>query len=283
MSGSVKEKTILAILCAGVLLCGCRDTAADGGDLAGQQGEVTDFVITAQDNHTDSSGAQKIDLGVCGEQLTITEGGDYLLCGSMEGQVFINAYEDELVHLYLSDAQITSPHGPAICAVSAAKLIVTLVSDTTNTLSDTPDYTEYEETKSCLYSAADLTINGDGTLWVYGYYEDAIRSKDEIRIVGGVLDIQAKGDGIRGNDGIVIKSGAVKIQSEGWGLRTTNSGTGTRGNVELSGGSINIIAGKNAISAASDLSVHDCALNAYGVEETFRAEGTQSIDEGCMQ
>jgi hypothetical protein len=150
-------------------------------------------------------------------------------------------------------------------------------------LSDTPDYAEYEETKSCLYSAADLTINGDGTLWVYGYYEDAIRSKDEIRIVGGVLDIQAKGDGIRGNDGIVIKGGEVKIQSEGCGLRTTNPGTGTRGNVELSGGGINIIAGRNAISAASDLSVHDCALSAYGVEETFRAEGAQSIDEGCMQ
>jgi hypothetical protein len=266
-----------------MLLCACSDTGAEDLDSGENRTQNAAFVFTRQDIATDAGEAQEINLSDCGELFTITEGGDYLLYGSMEGNVLIDTYEDELVHLYLSNAEIASQHGPAISAVSASKLIVTLVSDTENILSDSPDYADYQETKSCLYSAADLTINGDGTMFVYGYYEDGIRSKDRIKIVGGLLDVQAKGDGIRGNDGIVINGGEVKVQSEGCGLRTTNRGTDSRGVVELSGGNVNITAGRNGIAAASDLYISDCVCSAYSIEETFQSEGTKYIDEECVQ
>lgn len=283
MSARVREKSMIAILCAGMLLCACAGSSSDSGETAADQEEYAGFVITRQDQQTDAAEAEEIDLGTCGERLMITEGGEYLLHGSMEGQVIIDTYEDELVHLYLSGVEIDSLQGPAISAVSASKLIVTLVSDTENILSDTPDYEGYEDTESCLYSAADLTINGDGALSVYSYHEDGIRSKDRVKIIDGKIAVQAKGDGIRGNDGIVMKAGTVQIQSEANGLRTVNHSVNPRGCVEISGGSIQITSGRNGISAASDLHIRGGRCSVYSVEEAFWAEGTKYIDEGCVE
>lgn len=283
MSGRVRRKSVIAILCTGIMLCACAKSAPDDAAAVKDVTQSEIFIITRQDQNTDVGEAQRIDLSVCGERLTITEGGEYFLYGGMDGQVIIDTYEDELVHLYLSDVDISSPQGPAISAVSTSKLIVTLVSDTKNVLSDTPDYKGYEDTKSCLYSAADLTINGDGALAVYGYYEDGIRSKDRVKIIDGQIDVQSKGDGVRGNDGIVIKKGDVQIQSESNGLRTVNYGVNPRGVVEISGGTVKITSGRNGISAASDLYIGNCSCSVYSVEEMFQAEGTKYIDEGCVE
>lgn len=283
MSSKVRGKGIVAVLCAGIMLCGCSADAANDTVSAEDTAIYEIFTVTRQDRQTDIADAKEIDLSTCGETLAITEGGEYLLHGSMEGQILIDVDEDELVHLYLSGIDIASLKGPAVSAVSASKLIVTVVSGTENILSDSPDYTGYEDMKSCLYSAADLTINGNGVLSVYGYHEDGIRSKDRVKIIDGQIEVQAKGDGIRGNDGIAIKQGNVQIQSEGSGLRTVNHGVNPRGVVEISGGNINIIAGRNGISAASDLYIHDCSCTVYSVEETLQAEGTKYIDEGCIE
>lgn len=283
MSGRMRGKSVIALLCAGMMLCACSEETPDNGVITESRAENAGFVITRQDQETDAGQAQEIDLSTCEERLTITEGGEYLLYGSMEGQVIIDTYEDELVHLYLSGVDIASPKGPAICAVSASKLIVTLVSDTENVLSDTPDYMGYEDTEGCLYSAADLTINGNGALSVYSYHEDGIRSKDRVKIINGKIAVQAKGDGIRGNDGIVMQEGRVQIESESNGLRTVNHSVNPRGCVEISGGIISITAGRNGISAASDLYIRDCTCSVYSVEEAFGAEGTKYIDEGCVE
>lgn len=271
------------MVCASLLLCACGEAVPDEGAAVESGAESELFPATRQDQKTDAGDAQEIDLDACEEGLTITEGGEYLLYGSMEGQVMIDAEEDELVHLYLSGAEIASPAGPAISAVSVSKLIVTLVSGTENVLSDTPDYTGYEETEGCLYSGADLTINGEGALFVYSYHEDGIRSKDRLKILGGQIDVQAKGDGVRGNDGIAICQGNVRIQCEDNGLRTVNYGVSPRGVVEISGGTVQVTAGRNGISAASDLYIRDCSVSVYSVEEMFQAEGTKYIDEGCVE
>ena len=283
MGSRVRRRGMVAVLCAGIILCGCScGTVKD--DVSTEDAATYVIVtVTRKDQQTDAADAREIALNTCGETLTITEGGEYFLHGSMEGQILIEADEDELVHLYLAGVDIASLKGPAVSAASASKLIVTLVSDTENILSDAPDYTGYEDMKGCLYSAADLTINGEGALAVYGYHEDGIRSKDRVKIVDGHIEVQAKGDGIRGNDGIAVKQGNVQIQSEGNGLRTVNHSVSPRGVVEISGGTINITAGRNGISAASDLYIHNCSCAVYSVEETLQAEGTKYIDEGCVE
>lgn len=273
----------VAIMGMAVLLCACsvEEASLEGASQVGEGRDI--FVVTRQDQKTEAGDAEEIHLDECGGMLRITEGGDYLLHGRMEGQIVIEAYEDELVHLYLAGVEVTSAAGPAVSVSGASKLIMTLVSDTDNVLSDSANYEGYEETQGCLYSVADLTVNGDGTLYVYGYHEDGIRSKDRVRILDSVVGVQAKGDGIRGNDGVVIKDASVNIESEGNGIRTANRDEGIKGIVEICGGSLGVTAGRNGIYAANDVYIKDCVYNIHSVEEQVRTEGTGYTGNGSSQ
>lgn len=274
---------------AGVLLSLCAVfslTACAVEDAGEKQEEISRefFQVTGQDERTEPENPLEINLNTYGkETIYITEGGDVWLFGSLEeGRIVIDADEDELVHLYLAGVTVSSGRGPAIVAEEASKIIVTLVSETENVLSDSPDYTDYGERQACLYSAPDLTINGEGSLRVFGYHEDGIRSRDRVKLLGGSIEVQAKGDGIRGSDGILIGEADLDIQSEQNGLRTANQGAKGRGTVEVRGGTLSLIAGKNGIYAASDLYMRDCRCSVNSVEEKVRAEGTAYIAEGCL-
>ena len=140
-------------------------------------------------------------------------------------------------------------------------MIVTLVSGTGSTLTDGTDYTDCEECPACLFSACDLTINGDGALRVYGYYEDGIRSKDQLKLL----------------------SGSVEVQSEGLGLYTVKRGENDRGVIEIDGGTLSVVAGQKGIFAASGLYMYRCVCNVNAVEEKVKTEGEAYIADGCLR
>ncbi len=277
-------------LCASLLLMAC---AAE--DTAKEQAEQSEDWMTertkqdrrtSQDRRTKPQDAEKvkrISLNDHDGRMILTESGDIWLSGSLDGQVVIDAQEDELVHLYLAGVEISSMNGPAICIQEAAKVIVTLVPDTENVLSDSPDYKDCGETPACFYSVCDLTINGSGMLHVFGYYEDGIRGKDRIRLLDGTFSVHAKGDGIRGNDGIYMRDAFVEVESEKNGLRTVNQGADDRGVIEVGGGSLSVVAGKTGICAASDLYLYECLCSVKAVEERVRTEGTAYIADGVQR
>lgn len=275
------KRSLFLFLCAVFLLTAC---AGEGEGKAQEEAAEEVFRVTGQDERTEPENPLEIDLDACGEEtILLTQAGDVWLSGSLEeGQIVVDAEEDELVHLYLAGVDISSGRGPALVVEEASKVIVTLVSGTENVLSDAPDYTGYEERQACLYSVCDLTINGDGSLRVFGYREDGIRSRDRIKLLGGRIEVQAKGDGIRGSDGLLVRAAALDIQSEQNGLRTANQGPEGKGVVEIRGGTLSLIAGQNGIYAASDLYVRDCVCSVNSVEEKVRAEGTVYIEEGCL-
>lgn len=282
-------------LCVPLLFAGCAGEAS-GADRVGQDTDWQEERMqydrrTSQDRRTEPEDERKVEtvnLDDAAGEIVLTGSGDIRLFGSLDGSVTIDGAEDELVHLYLAGVSISSQRGPAITVQEASKVIVTLVSGTENVLTDSPDYTDpngripYEETPACLYSFCDLTINGDGTLQVYGYYEDGIRSKDRIKLLGGTVSVQAKGDGIRGNDGILIQDASVDIQSEKNGMRTTNPGEDDRGVIEINGGTVSVVAGEKGIDTASDLYLYRCGCSVNAVEEKVRTEGTAYIAEGCL-
>lgn len=288
-----------SILCAVMLLTACAgENAAGQQDSTGQIGadsaaeQDADWLAervkydrrTKHDLRTepeDRERMERIDLDVYENgKVLLTASGDIWLSGSLEGQLIIDAEEDELVHLYLAGVEITSRKGPALWVQEAAKVVVTLVSGTENVLADSPDYTDCEEAPACLYSVCDLTFNGGGVLQAYGYYEDCIRSKDRLKLLDGTFSLQAKGDGIRGNDGIYMRDASVDIESEKNGLRTVNQGADERGVIEIDGGTISVIAGQNGIWAAADLYVYHgrCSVNA--VEEKLQAGKNMYIADG---
>lgn len=279
--GAARKSTIAAV-CAALFLTACAGEDSAAREVWQETAWQPAFAITREDEKTGPEQPKEVQLPIETGTFLIAEGGEYLLSGSMEGQIIVDACEDELVHLYLAGVSVNSHQGPAILIEEASKVVVTLMSETENILADSPDYTGYEDTEGCLYCVADLTINGEGSLSVISYHGDAIRSKDVIKILDASVDVQAKGDGIRGNDGIAIKNSRIKIESEDSGIRTTRQGEGARGVIEIDGGELKLIAGKNGISSASDLHMQDCSCIINAVEEKTRIEGRNAIEEGCM-
>ena len=134
--------------------------------------------------------------------LAIGAAGSYLLTGDFAGQIRVEAAREDNVHLIFAGLTVECAMAP-LCAVSAKNVSVTLAPGTENTLTDRADYTFAEgedEPDAAMYSKTDLTINGSGSLTVHGFYKDAIRSKDVLKLVDGVYRVQCKRTGLHGNN-----------------------------------------------------------------------------------
>ncbi len=206
--------------------------------------------------------------------LTLCRGGSYIISGKAQDcRLVISVFDDEIVHLIFDNMELHTDKGPAVYVEQAGKVVITLKENTENTLSDG---TEYETaTEACLFSNSDLTINGGGRLNVYGYYHDAIRSKDRVKIVDADLYIRSQNDGIRGNDGIVCENSVIWLESRGTGFLTNSE----KGYVVISGGSCKVTAGENAIFADQFVSIRNCDSDLYSVHEAVRCSGTKEIEE----
>lgn len=206
--------------------------------------------------------------------LRITKGGTYLISGkSNDCQLVIQAFDDEIVHLILNGVEINAPDSSAVFVESAGKVVITAKEGTENSLSD--GKTNALEQKACIFSNSDLTINGSGILYVYGYYHDAIRSKDCLKIIGSNVRVRTKNDGLRGNDGVLIADSNVEIESEGNGILTNSE----QGSVWIQGGSCKVIAGEHAVSADYLVAVKECTHDFYAVLENIKCSGKIEMEE----
>ena len=204
--------------------------------------------------------------------LTITKAGDFLISGTMvDGQIIVNVFDDEIVHLIFNGVELTSTQGPALYVEEAGKVIITLAEGTESVVSDSARYQGTSE--ACIFSNVDLTVNGRGSLYVYGYYHDALRSKDCIKVVDTTLYVQAKNNGIRGNDGVVIINSKTDIECEGIGIKSGSD----KGFVVLQGGKCKIIAGENAVSSENCVMINGCDTDLYSVKETISCKGDTII------
>lgn len=240
------------------------------------------YTLTETDRSTDEENAASILLEKEAEIYKIEEAGTYVVTGDGAGQIQIDV-EDQIVHLILKDVNLQSYNGPAVYVKSAAKVIVTIPEGSNCILMDSAYYADYTEAEACIYSTADLTINGSGTLQVYGYCKDAIRTKEVLKVLDVMLAVSAKNTGLRGNDGVVILSEKLKIQCEGIGIYTKKEQTANRGFVDLGNGRIEIIAGEYGIRASENLYIHDCSVSTKGVLEDIVCLGRQYTEEGCLE
>ena len=239
------------------------------------------FKITQEDMRIIPKDAVLVDLSDFEDNYIIDVAGDYVLTGDFEHTVYVDV-EENVVHLFLNGVSIDATRGAAIDVVSAAKVIITLLPNTENVVVDAPIREQNLDEKASIMSQADLTINGDGSLVVCGYYEDGIRTKDILKLLGGEIQIQAKKDGIRGSDGLLLSMDRLHIESEGNGIYTANTGKTGKGNIEICQGDISVIAGEYGIFSQSDLIVYGCHISGKGVRGLYHTEGQCSIEEGCM-
>ncbi|MGN0659445.1 MAG: carbohydrate-binding domain-containing protein [Emergencia sp.] len=184
--------------------------------------------------------AQKISLA--GESCTITEAGIYVLTGSLDdGQIIVDAGDQDKVQLVLDGVDIACSSGPAILVENADKTFITLAEGSSNKLSDGSSVSSSEDQPwGALFSKDDLTINGPGDLTVTGNYENGIVSKDDLRITGGKISVTAVEDGIRGRNSVSVYSGEITIEAGGDGIKANNDEDEGKGWVSIDGGTVTV-------------------------------------------
>ena len=132
--------------------------------------------------------------------VTITNSGVYHLTGSLNDENIIIKVTNGKVKLMLDNVTIKNSTGPAIACYAADDLVIELVGE--NVLEDGKNYSaDYDEdVTGVIYSKADLTFQGDGSLKTTANYQDGIVGKDDVKFNSGAYEIAAVDDGIRGKD-----------------------------------------------------------------------------------
>ena len=216
----------------------------------------TSYLTLAGDSITiDRDGAT-----VDGSQVTITSAGTYNLSGTLnDGQVIVDTEDDKTVKLVLNGADISCSTNAPIYVIDAEKVVVTLANGTENYVTDGDSYIleddESDEPNAAIFSKSDLTINGSGSLTVEANYNNGIQSKDDLKITGGNITVNAVNDGIKGRDSIAIRNGNITVDAGGDGIQSNNDEDTERGFVALEGGTLNITAGEDGIQAETSLVV----------------------------
>ena len=244
---------------------------------------------TNEDLTWDSSGEKTIDLanptatdGVSVENgtITITSGGTYRLSGEYSGQVKIEAGKSDTVRLVLDNAKITNSTGAAINVVSAAEAIIYTAAGTTNTVADEANYTATgdDDPDAAIYSTANLTLTGEGSLSVEGAYEEGIHTTGGLVIASGTLDVNAANTGIKGKDYVVITGGIVNVTAAQDGIKSTNTDDESLGFTRLSAGSVTVSAGDDGLKAPHTLEISGGTLNIEKSNEGIEAQYINILD-----
>ena len=109
------------------------------------------LAVTPMDQETEMTAPVELDLSAFPDGFEITAAGEYHLAGELRGTVTINA-PDQNVHLFLDNVSITSKSGPALSCENANRLVITLLPDTANYISDSGDYRAEDAIEACIYS-----------------------------------------------------------------------------------------------------------------------------------
>ncbi len=240
-SGVMPDQTVTSIL---------EDTA--------EEPDLSSSVAVALSDSAKASGTGFVlDGGV----LTVTEGGTYVLSGTLsDGRILVNAPKKAVV-LLMDGVHVTCSYGSPLYIYKSSVTTVYLNAGTENTLTDGSSYTfadalssaEDEEPNACLYSKSDLILAGAGTLTVQANYRNGITGKDALRIENAKVSVTAVNNGINGKDSCVIKNAEITVSAVGDAIRSTNDSDSTLGYIIVSDSVLDLTAGEDGIQAETCL------------------------------
>lgn len=206
-----------------------------------------------------------------GSSVTITAAGTYTLSGTLnDGQIIVETDAEDAVVLILNGVNITNATNAPIYVSNADKVVITLADGTENVVSDGDTYlfagaaatdAASAEPNAAIFSKADLTINGSGSLTVNANYNNGIVSKDDLKIVSGTITVTAVNDGIKGRDSIAVKDGIITINAGGDGMQANNDEDAEQGYIAIEGGSITINAELDGVQAETSLQISGGTIN----------------------
>ncbi len=296
-------RKLSCFLLVGILLCsGCskqKDTTTDTTIPEITQDSLTNINYTFSsedvDARYDTSSAYAIkldqeqtDVGNSSatydnKQLMIRNEGTYILSGQLtDGQVIVDAGDNDIVKLVLDSVQVTSNTSSAIYVKNAKKTMLILPEGSASTLSDASSYTYddtvNEEPNAAVFSKDDLTITGSGSLTVNGNFNHGIFCKDMLVLTGGNINVTSKNDGVKGKDGVACRNITLQIDAQGDGLRASNTTDESKGWIYLSSGTYDIQAAQDGIQAETALEIVQGAITVKSGDGSEAADMKTDFD-----
>lgn len=196
-----------------------------------------------------------------GSDITITKGGTYYISGTLnDGQLKVSGTDK--VKLYLQGVSVFNSNGAALVCTNEKRTIISLAEGSENSFTDGGSYTiSDEDAAAAVYAKDKLTINGNGTLNVNGNVSEGIVSKDDLKITGGIINVNAANNGIKGTDSVSVCGGNLSITSGNDAIKSTKADNAEKGFVAIDGGNIDINAGGDGIQAESTLEITGGQVN----------------------
>ena len=184
--------------------------------------------------------------------VTITSAGTYTLSGKFEGQILVNA-KDQEVGLDLNGVSISYDKDSPIKILKAEKVEISAKKDTENIVKDLRDHKvedDENQFEGAIAAKADLELKGKGKLVVEGNYNNGVHSTKDVKIKNLTLKVTGYNNAIKGKDSVTIESGTIQAYAQtGNGIKTENTDVSSKGNQR---GNITIESGNVYVDSLHD-------------------------------
>lgn len=287
----IKRNCIAAVILTMCLMtAGCARNSTSTTTASGGETTITSDITKEDTDVTHADDAENYRVSITGDftvtsdtsdgvtqsgsVYTITKAGEYTVTGLLsEGQLIVDAGDEDEVTIVLNGTSITCSSGSPIYVKNASKVEIKSEENSFNEVID--NRTEATEDSSddagnaAIYATCDLKLVGKGALVVTGNYNNGIQSKDDLSIKNVIVKVTAVNNAVKGNNAVDIESGnIIAISAKGDGIKTSNSNISNKGNqkgiVTITGGNIDIYAACDGIDASYGVDISgDGNLNIY--------------------
>ena len=251
------KKKLLAALVASALAAGMLPTSACA---APNYTTANATLVTLTDSSATAKG-KYTGYEIDGTDVSITAAGTYVFSGDCDNGSITVKKGVTGVTIVLNGLMLTNDDSAAITLNKTAEASLIAAAGTTNTVADTEGSSD-ENAAVKVKSGAALTIGGKGTLTVDGNAKNGIKGAADavITVAEGKLNINAANDGLSCDDELNITGGTLNITAGGDAVKASpdtgeNPDTTSLGNVTISGGTLTLNAAEDGIQADGDLTI----------------------------
>lgn len=262
-SGVVTDETVVTVV-------NSVGTSINPADQTG------DFVIATEDgSYSENNGVY-----------TLTTAGEYTVSGYLNGEIVIDAGDEDEVTLVLNGVTIKYGANSPILVKNTGEVTIKAAKNTENTIYDqrsakTVDADDQGE--GAISAKCDLKIAATGTLYVEGNYNNGIHTTKDLKIQKVTLKVVAVNNALKGKDSVTIESGNMAIISTaGDGIKTENTDVSSKGNqrgtITVNDGVIEIYAAGDGIQAAYNFEMNGGYLTVYNGSYSKYTSKSATVD-----
>ena len=226
--------------------------------------EPQDIEVTETDSEFEIS-TEDGEFTQSGSVYTLSKAGTYSVSGKLNGQIVVEAGDDDEVVIELNGVSITCDSDSPIKVISGSKLEISAKKNTDNIIKDnrkakTTDIASQGE--GAISADIDLKLKGTGTLVVTGNYNNGVHTSKDLTIQKMTLKATGYNNALKGKDSVTITSGAIQAYAlTGNGIKTDDSDVSKKGNqrgiITINGGTVYVDSLHDAIDASYNIVVDE--------------------------